>query len=108
VTPPVTQAVTPPAPPVRRGPQFRVRIARWSVSQPEVTARLQTYLAQQGIETELETRSGVCVLYGKTRFTDRKESDALAAKINEQLEAFEKQTRIPTSKDAYSIQATKE
>jgi len=110
VTPPVTQAVTPlaAAPPVRRGPQFRVRIARWSVSQPEVTARLQTYLAQQGIETELETRSGVCVLYGKTRFTDRKESDALAVKINEQLEAFEKQTRIPTSKDAYSIQATKE
>jgi hypothetical protein len=107
-TPAATQAVTPPAPPVRRGPQFRVRIARWSVSQPEVTARLQTYLAQQGIETELETRSGVYILYGKTRFTDRKESDALAVKINEQLEAFEKQTRIPTSKDAYSIQATKE
>jgi len=104
-TPVATPAATPP---VRRGPQFRVRIARWSVSQPEVTARLQTYLAQQGIETELETRSGVYILYGKTRFTDRKESDALAVKINEQLEAFEKQTRIPTSKDAYSIQATKE
>jgi len=103
-----TPAATTPAPPVRRGPQFRVRIARWSASQPEVTDRLRAYLAQQGLETEVETRGGACILYGKERFPDRKTSDALAAKINGHLEAFEKQTRIPTSKDAYSIQATKE
>jgi hypothetical protein len=90
------------------GPQFRVRIARLGVSQPDAIDKMRTFLSQKGIETELDTRAGYYVLYSRDRFPDKRKSDECAAQINKQLDAFEKATRIPTSKDAYSIQVTKE
>jgi len=98
----------PKAPAAPTGPLYRVRIARLSVSQPDVVDRLRGYLVQQGIETDLETRGGFHVLYSRQEFPDRKKSDDLAERVNGRLEEFEKQTRTPTSKDAYSIQVTKE
>jgi hypothetical protein len=94
-----------PAPAV---PQYRVRIARLAVSQPDAIDKMRAFLSQKGIETELDSRGGFYILYSSDRFPDKKKSDALAAEINKQLEAFEKSTRIPTSRDAYSIQITKE
>jgi hypothetical protein len=94
--------------PAASGPQYRVRIARLPVTQPAVIDKLRDFLSQKNIETELEARSGYYVLYGAERLADKRKSDELAAQINKHLEAFEKQTRIPTSADAYSIQVTKE
>jgi len=94
--------------PAPAGPQYRVRIARLAVSQPDAIDKMRAFLSQKGIETELDSRGGFYILYSSDRFPDKKKSDALAAEINKQLEAFEKSTRIPTSRDAYSIQITKE
>lgn len=94
--------------PAPAGPQYRVRIARLAVSQPDAIDKMRAFLSQKGIETELDTRGGYYVLYGSDRFSDKRKSDDLAAEINKQLEAFEKSTRIPTSRDAYTIQITKE
>jgi hypothetical protein len=94
--------------PAPAGPQYRVRIARLAVSQPDAIDKMRAFLSQKGIETELDTRGGFYILYSSDRFPDKKKSDELAAQINKQLEAFEKSTRIPTSRDAYSIQITKE
>jgi hypothetical protein len=96
-----------PAPAAPSGPRFRVRIAQLPVSQPNIIDRMREFLSQKGIETELETHSGYYILYGRDRFPDKKKSDEVAGQINKHLTAFEKQTRIPTSNDAYSIQ-TKE
>jgi hypothetical protein len=96
-----------PAPPAPSGPQFRVRIARLPVSQPNTIDRMREFLSQKGVETELETHTGYYILYARDRFPDKKRSDDAAGQINKYLAAFEKQTRIPTSNDAYSIQ-TKE
>jgi len=109
--PAATEPPTPPPPPAlpaTGGLQFRVRIARLAVSQPDAIDRMRTFLAQNSVETELDTRGGYYVLYSRERFSDKKKSDEAAAQINKHLAAFEKQTRIPTSKDAYSIQVTKE
>jgi len=92
---------TPPAPP--SGPQYRVRIARIDVSQPGATDDLRAFLARSGIQTDRVTRSGYHVLYSRRHFSDKTESDALAIQINKALEAFEKETRRPTSKDAYTV-----
>ena len=94
--------------PAPAGPQYRVRIARLAVSQPDAIDKMRAFLSQKGIETELDSRGGFYILYSSDRFPDKKKSDALAAEINKQLEAFEKSAHIPTSKDAYSIQITKE
>jgi hypothetical protein len=48
------------------------------------------------------------VLYSRDRLTDKKKADELAVKVNKQLDAFEKATKIPTSKTAYVTQTTKE
>jgi len=98
-TPP--EGRTPPAPP--SGPQYRVRIARIDVSQPAAIDDLRAFLARSGIQTDRVTRSGYHVLYSRRHFTDKTESDALAIQINKALEAFEKETRRPTSKDAYTV-----
>ena len=92
---------TPPAPP--SGPQYRVRIARIDVAQPGATDDLRAFLARSSIETDRETRSGYHVLYSRRHFADKTESDVLAIEINKALEAFEKETRRPTSKDAYTV-----
>ena len=97
-------AKTPTAP---AGPQFRVRIARVDVSKPSVIDDLRAYLGTCGIETELVTRGGVHVLYSAVQFADKAKSDELAGQVNKHLEAYEKQTKRPTSKDAYTVQ-TKE
>jgi len=96
-----------PAPAAPSGPRFRVRIAQLPVSQPNIIDRMREFLSQKGVETELETHSGYYILYGRDRFPDKKKSDEVAGQINKHLTAFEKQTRIPTSNDAYSVQ-TKE
>ena len=88
--------------------EFRVRIARLSVSQPDAIDKLRTFLSQKGVETDLETRGGFYMLYSRERFPDKKKSDELAAQIKKQLEAFEKQTKIPTATDAYSVEVKKE
>lgn len=97
-----------PKPPVPAGPEFRVRIARLDVSKPDTIDLLRAFLAKSGIQTELETRSGFHVLYSRDHFPDKTASDALALQINKSLEAFEKETRRPTSKDAYTVQFKKE
>jgi len=92
------------APPAPTGPQYRVRIARIDVAQPGAIDDLRAFLARGGIQTELVTRGGYHVLYSRQRFADKTESDTLALQVNEALEAFEKETRRPTSKDAYTVQ----
>jgi hypothetical protein len=89
-------------------PQFRVRIAQLAVSQPDAIDKMRGFLLQKDIETDLETSRGFYVLYSRDRLADKKKADELAAKINKQLEAFEKTTKIPTSKTAYVTQTTKE
>lgn len=107
-----TQPSTPPIvsqpPPAPAGPQYRVRIARLNVSKPDAVDDLRAFLATSGIQTDLVTRSGFHVLYSRRHFTDKTASDVLALQINKSLEAFEKETRRPTSKDAYTVQMKKE
>ena len=88
------------------GPQFRIRIAQVAVSQPDTIDKMRGFLLQKDIETELETSRGSYVLYSRDRLTDKKKADELAVKVNKQLEAFEKATKIPTSKTAYVTQVT--
>jgi type IV secretory pathway VirB10-like protein len=94
--------------PAPSGPQFRVRIAQLAVSQPDAIDKMRGFLLQKDIETELETSRGFYVLYSRDRFSDKKKADETAARINKQLDAFEKATKIPTSKTAYVTQMTKE
>jgi len=101
---PAISAKAPPAPPVPQGPLFRVRIARVEVGRTTVIDDLRAFLAGSGIQTELESRGGYHVLYSEQQFPDKTKSDELAGQINKQLEAYEKQTRRPTSKDAYTVQ----
>jgi hypothetical protein len=90
------------------GPLFRVRIAQLAVSQPDAIDKLRGFLLQNNIETDLERSKGFYVLNSHDKLPDKKAADELAAKINKQLEAFEKATKIPTSKTAYAMQITKE
>jgi hypothetical protein len=90
------------------GPLFRVRIAQLAVSQPDATDKLRGFLLQNDIETELERSKGFYMLYSRDKLPNKRAADELAAKINKQLEAFEKATKIPTSKTAYVMQITKE
>jgi len=90
------------------GPQYRVRIARLDVSQPDAIDDLRAYLARSGIETDLVTRSGYHVLYSRRRFDEKTESDRLADQVNKSLAAFETETGRPTSKDAYTVQVERE
>ncbi len=103
-----TQPPTPPIgsqiPPALAGPQYRVRIARLDVSKPDAVDDLRAFLAKSGIQTDLVTRSGYHILYSGQHFADKTTSDALALQINKSLEAFEKETKRPTSKDAYTVQ----
>lgn len=107
-----TQPPTPPIgkqpPPAPAGSQYRVRIARLDVSKPDAVDDLRAFLAKSGIQTDLVTRSGFHILYSRRHFTDKTASDVLALQINKSLEAFEKETRRPTSKDAYTVQMKKE
>ncbi|MCX5684173.1 MAG: hypothetical protein NT049_10865, partial [Planctomycetota bacterium] len=89
-------------------PLFRVRVAQLAVSQPDAIDKLRGFLLQKDIETELERSKGFYVLYSRDKLPDKKTADELAVKINKQLEAFEKATKIPTSKTAYVMQITKE
>jgi len=90
--------------PAPTGPRYRVRIATYDIGQPSAVDPLRGFLQQAGIETEDVPGRGVHVLYSLEQFTDKKKSDELGAKIRKQLEAFEKQARQRTSKDAYSEQ----
>jgi formylglycine-generating enzyme required for sulfatase activity len=93
----------PPKPAPPSGPQFRVRIARLPVSQPNIIDSMREFLSQNGIETELETHSGYYILYGQERFPDKKKADDTAMQVNKQLAAFEKKTRVPMGANAYSM-----
>jgi hypothetical protein len=108
VRPPEVQPPTPPPEPRPTGPQYRVRIQRLDVSQPDAIDALRAFLARSGIETELETRRGYHVLYSRTRFGKKQEADALAVQVNKILATFENETGRPTSKDAYTVQINRE
>ena len=105
---PGDEGTQPPTPPAPAGPHYRVRIARLNVSKPDAVDDLRAFLATSGIQTDLVTRSGFHILYSRRHFTDKTASDVLALQINKSLEAFEKETRRPTSKDAYTVQMKKE
>lgn len=105
---PGDEGTQPPTPPAPAGPQYRVRIARLNVSKPDAVDDLRAFLAKSGIQTDLVTRSGFHILYSRRHFTDKTASDVLALQINKSLGAFEKETRRPTSKDAYTVQMKKE
>ncbi len=105
---PGAEGTQPPTPPAPAGPQYRVRIARLNVSKPDAVDDLRAFLAKSGIQTDLVTRSGFHILYSRRHFTDKTASDTLALQINKSLGAFEKETRRPTSKDAYTVQMKKE
>ena len=107
-TQPPTPSIGVQPPPAPAGPQYRVRIARLDVSKPDAVDDLRAFLATSGIQTDLVTRSGFHILYSRRHFTDKTASDVLALQINKSLEAFEKETRRPTSKDAYTVQMKKE
>jgi hypothetical protein len=94
--------------PMPGGPLWRVRIAQLAASQPDAVDKMRGFLLQKDVETELETVRGFYVLYSRERFPDKKKADDLAAQVNKQLDAFEKATKIPTSKTAYATQTTKE
>ena len=98
-------AVAPAAP---SGPQYRVRILQLSVSQSHAVDQLRDYLAKRGVETELEARGGNYILFSRERFPDLRKSDEAVAQVRKLLGAFEKESRIPTYKDAYSVKMTKE
>ena len=94
----------PEPPPAPAGPQYRVRIQRLDVSQPDAIDALRAFLARSGIETDLVTRSGYHIVYSRKRFTDKQKADAFADQINKILAAFETETGRRTSKDAYTVQ----
>jgi hypothetical protein len=98
-------AVVPAAP---SGLPYRVRILQLSVSQSHAVDQLRDYLAQRGVETDLEARGGNYILFSRERFPDLRKSDEAVAQVRKWLGAFEKEFRIPTSKDAYSVKMTKE
>jgi len=85
-----------------------VRILQLSVSQSHAVDQLRDYLAARGVETDLEARGGNYILFSRERFPDMRKSDEAVAQINKFLAAFEKEKRISTSKDAYSVKMTKE
>jgi hypothetical protein len=99
---------TAPAPAPATGPRYRVRILQLSVSQSHAVDLLQDFLSARGVETDLEARGGNYILFSREQFTDPKKSEEAAAQINKFLAAFEKEKRISTSKDAYSVKMTKE
>ncbi len=107
-TQPPTAPIGSQIPPAPAGPQYRVRIARLDVSKPDAVDDLRAFLAKSGVQTDLVTRSGYHILYSGQHFADKTTSDALALQINKSLEAFEKETKRPTSKDAYTVQMKKE
>jgi len=82
---------------------YRVRIARIDVAQAGAIDNLRAFLAKSGIQTETVTRSGYHILYSRQRFGDKTKSGDLAIQVNKSLEAFEKETGCPTSKDAYTV-----
>jgi hypothetical protein len=87
---------------VPTGPRYRVRIQTFDIGQPSAVDQLRDFLQKDGIETEDVPGRGVHILFSQEQFADKKKCDELAAKTRKALEAFEKQTRRRTSKDAYS------
>ena len=96
------------APAASSGLPYRVRILQLSVSQSHAVDQLRDYLAARGVETDLDARGGNYILFSRERFPDLKKSDEAVAQVRKLLGAFEKEFRIPTSKDAYSVKMTKE
>jgi len=92
--------------PALGGIQYRIRIVQ--LGKPDVADRLRTYLAQHGVETELEASRGTYILFSKARVSDNRKAKELAAQVNKNLESFEKETGIPTSHDAYVVLVKKE
>jgi hypothetical protein len=89
-----------PEPPPPAGPRWRVRIATFDIGQPSAVDELRDFLQQDGVETEDLPGRGVHVLYSKDQFADKKKAEEFAAKINKQMETFQKKTRHKTSRDA--------
>jgi hypothetical protein len=95
-TPPVVETGAP-----ATGGQYRVQILQ--SSNDKLVDPVRDYLAQHGIETVLERKSGQFILFSKQHQADDAKAKAYAAQINKQLEAFTRETRIPTSHDAFTV-----
>lgn len=90
--------------PVEQG-KFRLRIARLEVSRSEYTDQLRTLLASQGVETDLATRGGYFILYGRERFVkmDDEKAKAFEKKVAEALKEFEQKTGWPAATNPYFV-----
>lgn len=85
--------------------KFRVRIARLEVSRSEYTDQLRTLLASRGVETDLATRGGYFILYGRERFVkmDDEKATAFEKKVVEALKEFEQKTGWPAATNPYFV-----
>jgi hypothetical protein len=83
------------------GGEYRVQILQ--SANDKLVDPVRDYLAQHGIETVLERKSGQFILFSKQHQADDAKAKAYAAQINKQLEAFTRETRIPTSHDAFTV-----
>ena len=85
--------------------KFRLRIARLEVSRSEYTDQLRTLLASRGVETDLATRGGYFILYGRERFVkmDDEKATAFEKKVVEALKEFERKTGWPAATNPYFV-----
>jgi len=85
--------------------KFRLRIARLEVSRSEYTDQLRTLLASRGVETDLATRGGYFILYGRERFVkmDDEKATAFEKKVVEALKEFEQKTGWPAATNPYFV-----
>ena len=105
---PPAPVLPPPAPlppaPAAEG-KYRLRIARLEVSRSEYTDQLRTLLAERGVETDLEARSGYFVLYSQARFASLEADDAKAflGKVEAVQKEFERKTGWPATTNPYFV-----
>jgi len=94
-----------PAPAPAAEGKVRLRIARLEVSRSEYTDQLRTLLAERGMETDLEARSGYFVLYSQARFASPEADDAKAflGKVEAVQKEFERKTGWPATTNPYFV-----
>ncbi len=94
-----------PAPAPAAEGKYRLRIARLEVSRSEYTDQLRTLLAERGVETELEARSGYFVLYSQARFAslDADDAKAFLGKVEAVQKEFERKTGWPATTNPYFV-----
>ena len=85
--------------------KYRLRIARMEMARSDYTDQLRTLLAEGGIETDLEARSGYFVLYSRRRFEspDAEEAKAFLAAVQKIEKTFERKTGWPAETNPYFV-----